>query len=272
MSVLMYCHFHKDFPYNENSTWLKPSYAFDGGWRPNRENDFVNVCLGENTILKYKKYYPEQTDLEFLKAMGQQATEYYVANMETDADYLGVSSYRRCLLLDENKTDEKITMSATKETCVKLTSDSEKEKIISHFERGADVIINRAWTINTSVENQYLTYELPEYWTLFKEAILKTNIEYKNSMSWFDSNVCNFEGVYVMRKNLIQKMLNEYFCIMEYIWENCSEVYPDKNKKQYNCSEPLPWRYPGFLNERFVPFFIHANNLKKTEVPLVFLS
>jgi len=268
----MYSHFHRDFPYNENSTWLKPSYAFDGGWKPNRETDFLNVSHGENTIFKYKKYYSSQTDLEFLKAIGQQATDYFVANMETDAEYLGVSSYRRYLLLDENRPEEKIILPATNETCISLTSETEKEKIFSFFNNNIDVIINRVWKLNVSVETQYLTYELPEYWNLFKEGLIKNNPEYKNSMSWFNSNECNFEGIYIMKKNHFKKMVNEYFGIMEYIWTNCSEIYPDKSKKSYHCSEPFPWRYPGFLNERFVPFFIYANSLKKVEVPLVFLE
>ena len=46
----------------------------------------------------------------------------------------------------------------------------------------------------------------------------------------------------------------------------------NKSKKQYNCTEINPWRYPGFLNERFVPFFFYANGLRKIEVPLAFLE
>jgi len=37
-------------------------------------------------------------------------------------------------------------------------------------------------------------------------------------------------------------------------------------------SEPLPWRYPGFLGERFLPFFIYANDANVFRVPLVILE
>ena len=88
-------------------------------------------------------------------------------------------------------------------------------------------------------------------------------------MWWFTGyNVISYEGVYIMRKSLIKQLVSEYFSIMEYIWKNCSQVYPT----QQTTSEPLPWRYPGFLNERFVPFFVYANSLRRAEVPLVFLN
>jgi hypothetical protein len=61
------------------------------------------------------------------------------------------------------------------------------------------------------------------------------------------------------------------FRILEYIYINSSKVYPVK-KSGDNFSEPLPWRYPGFIGERFLGFFIHANSLKKLEVPLIFLQ
>jgi len=70
----------------------------------------------------------------------------------------------------------------------------------------------------------------------------------------------------------MRQLVTEYFLAMEHVWDNTKEVYPDKEKNSYDCTEPFPWRYPGFLMERFVPFFIHANKLKKTEVPLVVLG
>jgi hypothetical protein len=69
-----------------------------------------------------------------------------------------------------------------------------------------------------------------------------------------------------------KRLTQEYFSIMEYIWKNCSETFPDKNVRQYNCTEINPWRYPGFLNERFVPFFFYANGFRKIEVPLAVLT
>ena len=73
-----------------------------------------------------------------------------------------------------------------------------------------------------------------------------------------------------MRRDVFMRYADELFRILENIWKNCSskDVYPT----QQTTSEPFPWRYPGFLGERFMPFFVYANSLKKIQVPLVILE
>ena len=272
--VLMLTHFHREFPFNFDSSWLKASYA--GGteayeWKPpTEEGEYTNVTT-RDFIFKYRHYYGMTTENNFLRAMGQQVTDYYLANLDTDAEYLGVASYRRYLDPSSSNPELKITMPANLESCKYLSSDEQEQAILKHLET-ADVLTNRTWTMHTSIENQYLESQLKEYWDLFKEGIVHVNPTYKPYMNWFDGNRCNYEGVYITRKDLFRKLVSEYFLVMEYIWKRCSQVYPSKDNQSYSCSEPLPWRYPGFLNERFVPFFFHANNLKQAEVPLVFLN
>ena len=153
-----------------------------------------------------------------------------------------------------------------------LTSDAQRDKIVECLQ-SADVVCSRFRYMHKSIEAQYLESQLPEYWELFKEAIVKLYPQYKRHMIWFtDYSICNYECVYVMENYKYKQLVEEYFSIMEYIWQNCSETFPDKNVKQYNCTEIHPWRYPGFLNERFVPLFFYANGLRKIEVPFAFLA
>ena len=101
-----------------------------------------------------------------------------------------------------------------------LTSDEQKETALKILET-SDVIINRARTINISIEEQYLQSQPPEYWNLFKQAIVQVNPLYEKHMSWFTKpghNTISYEGVYIMRKDLYQNLVREYFQIMEYIW------------------------------------------------------
>ena len=276
MSICFYTHFHRDFPFNFESSWVKACYAGGTGayeWHPPSEKGpFTNVTV-DSEILKYKHYYFRATEEEFLRAIGQQVTDSYVANLSFEMpQYVGVGSYRRYLyILDaENNPHEKVVMPANEESGKYLTSDEQKEAALKILET-SDVIINRARTINISIEEQYLQSQPPEYWNLFKQAIVQVNPLYEKHMSWFTKpghNTISYEGVYIMRKDLYQNLMREYFQIMEYIWFHCSNAYPTTQ----TTSEPLPWRYPGFLNERFVPFFVFANSLQKTEVPLVFLG
>ena len=91
--------------------------------------------------------------------------------------------------------------------------------------------------------------------------------DYRNKMDWFNGNKINFETCYIMRKQLFKKYASELFEIYEYIWMR-SKAYPT----EATTSEPLPWRYPGFLGERFLPFFIAMNACDPIHVPLVILE
>ena len=271
--------FHTDFPFYFDQDWLVPCYAGGTGPNehhpPNNKGKFVNVTIKtkryRNTIFDFRHWYGDISENNFLKAMGTQATDYYTINSNQDADYLGSACYRRFLLMDSNVSAPKITWTASEETYQKLTGDDMKSNALKYLEN-SDIIINREVDVGSTVEQQYLKYEMKEYWDLFKEGIVKVNPTYKSFMKWFtESTKCHFEGGYITKKHLMRQLVTEYFLIMEHIWDNTTDVFPDKDKRSISCSEPFPWRYPGFLMERFVPFFIHANSLKKTEVPLALL-
>ena len=289
-NIFIGTNFHKDFPFCFDQDWLIPCYAGGTGpdeyHPPNDKGKFINVTVKNrrynNTIFDFRHWYSGIPEYKFLKAMGTQATDYYTINSAQDADYLGSACYRRFLWLDSNRTMPKLTMTASEESYQHLTSDQMKDNALKYLKE-SDIVINREVDIRQtpylplseygSPESQYLVSQLKEYWFLFKEGILKANPSYASSMKWFtESKVCNFEGVYVTKKHLMRQLVTEYFLAMEHVWDNTKEVYPDKEKNSYDCTELFPWRYPGFLMERFVPFFIHANKLKKTEVPLVVLG
>lgn len=273
--VTMLIHTHKSVPFNFDSSWVKLSYATcddPNEWHP-YDPRCTNVYL-HPAVKKLRDYYSNVSEVNFLKALGQQVTDLYLAETDTTSKYLGVGSYRRYLAVEQNVgyTEEKLHLPMNEDVCKALTSESQKNKLL-YYLNSADVVCSRFRYMHTSIENQYLESQLPEYWFLFKEAIVKLYPEYAKHTIWFtDYSLCNYECIYVMGSKLFKQMVHEYFTIMDYIWKNCSEVFPDKNTKSYNCTEPLPWRYPGFINERFVPFFMYANRLRKIEVPLAFLQ
>ena len=277
MSVMMFSHHHKEFAFDFDSSWIKASYA--GGrepytWHPpSDKGQYLNVSVGSDTIFKYRHIYSKYTEDEFLRAMGCDATNYYILKHDMGAEYLGTNGYRRYLIPTwADRSESQINMPANEDTCKFLSSDEQKNSILKMLET-FDVVTNRAVQMDTTVEGQYLRYELPEYWHLFKEGIVKVNPDYKDSMNWFTtSTTCNFNGLYLIRKSLYKRMMSEFFEVLEYVWNNCSEVFPDKSKKSWPCSEENPFRYPGYLNERYFPFFMHANRLTKMEVPMAFLE
>jgi len=262
MSLLVLSHFHKDFPINHNSSWLIPSVASD-------KLSFQAADVTEE-IKDFRHYYVGVDDEQFYRAMGQQATEYKLLKSSTKLpDYVGCLTYRRYLLLNDQMPQDKIIMPATQESANQFGTEEEKVLIEELF-KSYDVITNINVTFNCSIEQQYLMYELPEYWFLFKDGITKLYPEYESNMSWFtENNSMHAETNYIMKRECFIKYATEFFQILKYVYENCSEVYPVQDGR---CSEVSPWRYPGFLGERFLPFFVHANKLKTKQFPLVILQ
>ena len=272
----MLLHFHKSFPFNHKSTWLKPSYA--GGkepfmYKPPEDNDnFLNVNSGQNTINDLKHYYSSSriTEDEFLRAMGVLASEYWLLKNTPEVDYIGCTSYRRYLsLTDDDQAVGKIIMPATQENADKFGTP-EQEQIALNYLKHSDVITNNSVIIPCTVEQQYLQSQPKYYWDLFKEAIDKLYPSYREHLTWFtSSNVIHFESPYIMRREFFIRYTDEYFRILTYIFERVKVTYPSNDG---TFTEPCPWRYPNFLGERFFPFFVHANALRMTQVPLVLLQ
>ena len=270
--ILMLSHCHKEFPFNFKSSWLKASYAGEKapyGWHPPFPGEWINTTA-QKSIHEYQHYYSGVSEHEFLKAMGQQATEYYLWKYG-QADYIGVGSYRRYLLVSEfdniKELIPKFGMAATQENAEYLSSEDMNRAALHMLEK-FDVITNRPVTINGTVESQYLESQPYEYWDLFIKGIMELFPDYRKQIDWFNGNTINFETSYIMRKQMFKKYASELFELLEYIWQNCSNAYPTKQ----TTSEIYPWRYPGFLGERFFPFFIHANGLNPAYVPLVILE
>lgn len=272
-NIFILSHFHKDFIFNEKCDWIIPACSGDSILV--NDSRYLNVCA-DGILDDYKKYYSEQTLFQYYRALGAEASVLWLLkNIDRlNNKYFGFSSYRRYLYFFEDSNAEKILVNTNKDVVDSLTSDSAKvnaEKILETH----DIVLCRERTVedNLSIENQYLRYQLKEMWDLFKTAIVELYPKYANKIHWFSTTQkCSFESPIIAKKEIFKELALEYFSILEYVWQNCSDNYPDKSCKYIDCREEYPWRYPGFLGERFFPFFAYANDLNKKEVPLVLLQ
>ena len=208
-------HHHKDFLFNHDSVWIKPTYTkIKGDWEPtdNKEN-YVDVLSANNTILEFSKYYPDHTIRNFIRAMGLESTEYFLNYNDFDVEYMGCSSYGRYLLINnkDNVKSFKISDKPTEENISILSGQEQCDQALEIFET-YDIITNFDRHINCSIEEQYLQHQSQEHWHKFKEAIYSLYPEYSSHMDWFTkSNTANFQAPVIASK----KVFNKIFSIHE---------------------------------------------------------
>lgn len=268
--ALFLMHHHKEFTFNHNSSWVKPSYTkMKGDWQPTEnKNNYIDVLNSDTSILELLKYYPDTKTKDFIKSMGVEASIYYLTYNNVDEDYIGCSAYGRYLLIsnESNIKDFKITRSIDKQEIESISSEKHLNRALEIFTE-YDIITNFDKYVGCSIEEQYLRHQSPEHWHKFKEGIYSLYPEYHPYMDWFTkSEWANFQAPFLIKKKLFKKIFNQFFNVMKYVWENVNEVWPVHGN---GIAEEFPYRYPGFLNERFFPFFLFANDVKRYNVPLI---
>lgn len=201
--------------------------------------------------------------------MGVESSIYYLINNEiSETDYIGISAYGRYLLLNniDKLTNSKITIPPTMENAIDISSINQLNRGLEILQ-AHDIITNFDKHAGCSIEEQYLRHQSTEHWHKFKEGIYSLYPEYRRYMDWFTkSEFANFQAPIIARKNVFIRIFSEFFKVMKYVWENVSEVWPVHGN---GIAEEYPFRYPGFLNERFLPFFLFANDVKRFNVPLI---
>jgi len=264
--LILYCHFHKEFPFNYDNGWIKPTSA-----RQRWSHQGVIDVTGPNpSIFEFREKFRGVSDEDFLAAWGDTATEYWLLHHTPDVPLIGCTSYRRYFLLNGAVTEiaPMVKLAPNLENCLALSSDSHRDAALSLLS-SADAIVARPIALGQTIEAQYLQRQVREYWDLFLKAIELLFPHYRRHLIWFTNySVINLYSPFIMRRELVRQYAAELFAVLEYVVNNASIAFPGK----IEGARIQPYRYPAILRERFLPFFLYANGVRKAEVPLMFLN
>jgi Domain of unknown function (DUF4422) len=265
-AIAYYTHFHRPFPFDADSSWVRPVSFIDDL----SESGIPALPRGRGSVEDFRHYMPGLSDARFAHIFGQQAAEYWLFKKGPKSDFVGCSTYRRYLAIDQacDYVNGLLIAKANPESMRGLGSDSQRDAALFYLQ-SADVITNRTTVLDMSIEQQYLNAQPAMYWHLFTQGIEELLPHYRPHMLWFRQyNVVSYETTYIMRRKFFMRYADEFFRVLDYVFRHASPVVPDE-------VQGVPhqhFRYPGFLGERFLPFFIYANSMRKIEVPLVHLD
>lgn len=265
-SIALYSHFHRPFAHDATSSWIHPVSFMDDL----TASGIPLLPRGPGSVEDFRHYMPGMDDARFARMFGQQALEYWLYRRAPKADFIGCATYRRYLMIAGAHAGphHRLIVEPRADILADLGSDEHRNAALMYLQ-SADVITNRSYALESTIEQQYLDSQPAAYWHLMMRAIETLYPQYKPHMLWFrDYNVVQFETTYIMRRAAFMKYASELFAILEYVFKHAEVVVPDEVPGMPH----QPYRYPGFLGERFFPFFLYANALRTIEVPLVFVG
>lgn len=245
MSTVVLQTFHKEFLHNSESNWVLPIgvNGFYGG-------GFLRDDSGDE-ISKLNSFYCE-------------LTAQYWAWKNTSWDNVGFFHYRRYLNFlpiagyhDNVDVDIKSASSAI----AYLTSEGQKASL-DQLLSVCDVVVPRGTPLPPSAYAQYCGFVKSEPW---HEFVHQLKLKYPGAVDpdiYFKSvsfaPICN---IFVMKRPIFNKYCEDLFSIINAVFEKFGSPYDDYNN-----------RYPGFLAERFLGYWLHIMRVSRIEVPMVVIK
>ncbi len=238
--------FHKPFArVSPGNRWIIPIGV--GGYQ---EPGMISDSTGNN-IAALNPHYCELTAL-------------YWAWKNDQSPYVGFYHYRRYMnfLVDQSwQGGFGFAMPATQTTINYLGHERQEEQAMRMLQ-ACDVIIPRLNAQDLSVESQYLKYHPAEPWEHFKLLLADRFPSGQRYVNLFLlSNLATTCNMFVMPRSIFEHYCSDLFAVIDPIWSQWGPRWGGYLD-----------RYPGFLAERFLGFWLHMRALRVMEVPMLLLE
>jgi hypothetical protein len=245
-NIKIFQSFHKDYPRNRDCQWLTPI-----GVAGYCEDVLLSDSTGEN-IGALNSSYCELT------------TQFY-AWKNSQSDYVGFYHYRRYLnfLIDDSIYDSLTPGEKWYEPTppmIDYLTSPEQYQGLKELLKIYDVITPNQYILTPNIRDQYYANTLnQEPWMQFMEEI---NRKYDDLGMYFRTtaraSICN---IFIMKRSIFDAYCNDLFPIIDRVYEKIGQNYDQQNN-----------RYPGFLAERFLGFWLAVNKVSHREVPMIALK
>ena len=245
MSIKVFQVFHKQYRRPTATSWIHPI-----GVSGYHQDGFLSDSQGDN-ISYLNKYYCELT-----------AIYYLWKNIKSD--YIGLYHYRRYLnfKVDNSIFDSLLPISKTydiDDSIIDYLTDGQQYELIKSYTNITDVIIPRKSVLLPSIKAQYLAVVQNDPWLEFEKVLSSKYTNAVDPLNYFSiyplAPICN---IFIMKWEFFDAYCNDLFDIVDKIYSIIRSPYNDHNN-----------RYPGFLAERFLGFWLHMNKIKYLEVPMI---
>lgn len=253
VDILIYS--HKPFLFPKPSNWLRPMIGIE--CKPPLPGLLTNDT-GDN-IAGLGDYYNELTG------------KYWLWKNQTAAKVVGLFHYRRYLNFFENTPGAtqrpfEITIPALEGNLEFLAAPQQCERALRLLEV-YDVIVPQGVIEPCSIEQQYLWNHPKPHWDMFWDIVFGLYPRYEKFRPFLRlSNKFHFNNIVVTTKPWLDAYAAELFPALDMLVKHFGFPAPQPGKRFQEH------RYPAYLAERFLMFYLHANSVRAYDAQLVTLN
>jgi hypothetical protein len=233
--IQIYATFHRDYPLNRHCHWIQPVAVghYENPAIVARDNQGVNIA-------DLNPYYCEITTA-------------YWALYNTRSDYVGFCHYRRYFDFRPVPLGQEIA-----DPIAHVTSEAQLTAL--RLLLGVtDIVVTARESYGETISQQYLRWHLAGEWAGFMEAIRRVHPAQARYLRYFDvATSAPTRSMFVMTWERFNAYMLDLLPVLEVAF-----------KLQGLTGIPERDRYPGFLAERYLGFWLFVNQLRFIEVPLL---
>jgi hypothetical protein len=243
--IKIYQAFHKPYYFNRACKWITP-VGVGGAQLP----EFISDNTLDN-ISHLNPYYCELTMI------------YYVWK-NTDDDFVGFYHYRRFLNFVHKQKffhpayELKYDMNKTH---LEFLTSEEQFNNLKKILKISDVVMPAKGIFIPSIENQYVNFKLfgNETWEVFLDTIKDFYNINDDLIQYFKlaHSSASF-NMFIMSRNILNYYCSDLFSILDIVYRKIGTPYDSGGN-----------RYPGYLAERFIGFWLLIKRISYFETPVV---
>jgi hypothetical protein len=235
--------FHKDYLHNLQSPFLRPV-----GVNGYRHEGFASDAEGDHIAALNPSYC--------------ELTVQYWAWKNTQSEWVGFCHYRRYLnfMLDQTwAAPGNSSLTADQAMVDYLAAPAQAERL-KQLLQVWEVVLPRPMRLLPSVEQQYLSCVQPEVWQEFLRAVHLMYGRQSGVKDYFSlATEAPMWNMFVMPRDLFNAYCEDLFTLVDALYARIGTPWDSYQN-----------RYPGFLAERFLGFWLHLRRARSCQVPMLF--
>ena len=204
--------------------------------------------VGEKNISHLNQFYCELT-----------ATYWVWKN--TNTDIVGICHYRRFfnLIPTNHYQTGWLNMEFNEKALEILNNPIQHERICDILDQ-YEIIIPRTIPCALTLKENYLESQSEKEWDIFIKELDLLYGRNNHGLNLENRNI--YGNMIICKRNTFEHYCQQLFFIIDRVYSKVGN-YPSKENARYQ-----PYRYPGYLSERFTNAFIHANRLRAYEAQI----